>query len=350
MDLFSRQVAAAALVDGQHFTLPGFGTLEGAYVSARIDHASRKVDPPNLAVHWHVVVDEEAQTFAELLTRTGATSFEAEATELAWTAALTSGEDIEVGDLGTLRRDPLTKHVNFFPNERALAQAYWGGGAVAVEPLARREAVAHWEPVAAAKSASQPPPPVAAAAAGKPRRSPVPYLLGAATLLLIGGLVWYLVAQRGGGRHPGEQHVLQVSQERLNRSPHDPTPVELAESDVAAVPAPVDELDFAISDPEEEVAPAAFDPAALAGDDEDFSQPYRPESFDAVIIVGSFTSSRYTDRLQEKILAAGLVPYVDHPGSLDRVGVAFSANSQAEVMAMLERMRLEFGEDSWILD
>ena len=135
MDQFPSALAAAALVDGQHFTIPGYGTLEGVYVSAQINHVEREVAPPRLEVTWETTPVPGAQTFAELLVNTGATNAEAIDAQDAWLDALERGERITVGDLGTLELDGVTNLARWTPNREALDRAYWSSGSVPVEPL-----------------------------------------------------------------------------------------------------------------------------------------------------------------------------------------------------------------------
>lgn len=69
-----------------------------------------------------------------------------------------------------------------------------------------------------------------------------------------------------------------------------------------------------------------------------------------MIILGSFGSNQNAARLTERLAEKGLLPYVDQPGNLTRVGVSFTASSQAEVDAMLTRMRREFNSNAWVLE
>ena len=141
MDTFSRSLAAAALVEGRGFTLPGVGTLEGRYVPARIDHVRRVVEPPTLDIAWTRPTVAGPPTFAQLLVSTGATPAEAQAAQDAWLSALEAGESIGIGELGSLvPTQDAGVAVDFLRDEEGLRRAYWGGGEVAVEPLPRRPA------------------------------------------------------------------------------------------------------------------------------------------------------------------------------------------------------------------
>jgi len=125
-------------VDGQHFTLPGFGTIEGVYVSARIDHGARQVEAPRLEVRWQSEEDQAAQTFANLLVSTGATSFEADDIQNSWLDALATGESIEVGDLGILISDKDSGECRFEENAEALASVFSGRQTVSLAPISKR--------------------------------------------------------------------------------------------------------------------------------------------------------------------------------------------------------------------
>ncbi len=357
MDEFSQRLAASALVDGQHFTLPGHGTLEGVYVAARIDHAAKLVEPPHLEIRWTTIVDERVQSFAEMLQRSGATTAEAETMQRSWLNALDAGETIHIGDLGQLFFDPTTALVGFLPNGSALQKAYWGGGAVELEPLAKRAA-----PVVPAAPALEPvPSPPPARTRSKVQRL-VPYL-AAAAVILVGILIYSLADRQVEEQNQNRGQVIPVNQDRLNRSPREAIlPAHAAPHEEIG---PVEERSIVPGQPsdvntysDELPAPgaltfedesAAFDPAALAGEGGN-DDSYQTVEIEAVVVLGSFGNPQNASKLTQKIVEAGLIPYVDQPGQLTRVGVTFSARNEEDIARMLQRMRSDFNPKAWLLE
>ena len=387
MDSFSRSLAAAALIDGQHFTLTGFGTIEGVYVSARINHSERRVEAPRLEVKWSDEVDPTAQTFSQFLESTGATSFEANDIEGNWLDALTTGESIVIGDLGTLVPDPSTGLCSFEANTDALAGAFSGNNAVTLEPISKRALpdtpVAPVVEIDTKKDNS--------ASAKTKERSLVSRLVpyasaAAAVLLLIVAINFFTKEAPVNDDSRGK--VVTVNQERLNRSPREEAttadlPIEQIEEgpfDEASTSAPEgfdnslsieedasDDLGDAIAgvindmpvdfesaspsrvgDEAQEEVPA-FDPAALAGGLND-DNLFAISEIDVVIVLGSFTNSANAARLTEKVAEAGLIPYVDQPGAFTRVGATFAVSSEAEVEQLKHQMRKQFSTSAWVLE
>lgn len=395
MDDFSRALAAAAVIDGQHFTLPGCGTLQGTYVPARVDHLARTVQPPTLEVTWSKQPSAEAQTFADLLAASGATSAEASATEATWVETLHAGDPIEVGDLGRLHLDRQTGAIEFDANEAGLRGAYWSGGPVSVEPLARRPESAtkiefdsgkHVPPAPRRRRARGGSPRIAAFATGA-----VALLLAVFAYLAFGG--------QGDAESPrvavGEEggKVVPVRGERLNRSPREASqpasspPTESAPSangasgsaegrgastdhratapppaaaiepqrkaptpgDPTQKPAPgVDAIPDRRPAGEREESPTVppvSDPATLAGQASDFD----PDAVQAVVILGSFGSADNAARLTERVAEAGYVPYVGQRGRLTQVGVTVSASSDNEVAVILEQLREAYNRDAYVV-
>lgn len=378
MDAFSRSLAAAALVDGQHFTLPGFGTIEGVYISARIDHGARQVEAPRLEVRWSTSEDETAQTFSELLVSTGATTNEAAEIEGNWLDALAKGEHIEVGDLGTLRPNTEDGTCDFEPNVDALAAAFSGSVTIPLEPISKRTLpqtpVAPVVAIDTKKHSS-------ASAKTDPSfiRKLVPYVSAAAVVLL--GVMAINFFSRSPALDENLGKAVTVNQDRLNRSPREEAttadlPVQSIEeatpsdiiagepsyADNGATSAPQDftsaitssEKDAPVADPVSPNAEAnqgipSFDPASLAGQNED-EVLFALSEIDIVIVLGSFGNSKNAARLTEEIAAAGLIPYVDQPGDLTRVGATFIVSSEAEIEAVKARMRKEFNPNAWVLE
>ena len=403
MDDFSRALAAAAVIDGQHFTLPGCGTLEGTYVPARVDHVARTVQPPTLEVSWSGLPSDEAQTFAELLATSGATNAEAAATQAAWIEALHAGDPIRVGDLGTLRLDGATGEIAFEADESGLRGAFWAGGPVAVEPIARRGAPAEVElaahPVA-------PPPPRRFRPRGGGKRNPA-FVTGGAVALALAIFGYVTLADDAPSGPPAEVdpatgQAVPVRSERLNRSPRDtyrpeagasePTPREhpadraeagggrpgvapsptrrdggeastasapdpasgeAAETPPALAPAPTETVGPAASRPPAPAAaepapevPASFDPASLAGESRDFD----PDAVQAVILLGSFGDADNAARLTERVASEGLIPYVGQRGRLTQVGVTVSASGENELAALLQRLRADYNPEAYVLE
>ena len=389
MDDFSRSLAAAALIDGQQFTLPGYGTLTGTYVSARINHAERHIEPPTLDLEWSSRVDERVQTFEELLIATGATSYEAADIQDSWLNALRDGETIYLGDLGALQLDQATQLVGFTPHQTGLDQAYWASGVVEIEPLSKRTATVE-QPVAPAvevdlhMSTNAAVEPLHVAHRAKTQRGWLVPFAAAASVLLVAGLLWFLVSDREPADDPSVRgQVVAVNQERLNRSPRELAAAEtVIEPDVddnfvAGGVAEVEDdvtnnYDYAADDASQEYtasgsdlippaepagaemsdpsfAPDAFDPAALAGTDTE-EYDFAVEPIEAVIVLGSFGSPTNAARMTEQIAAAGLLPYVDQQGELTRVGVSFEATSESDIADMMQRMRADFNPRAWLLE
>ena len=406
MDDFSRALAAAAIIDGQHFTLPGCGTLAGTYVPARVDHLARTVQPPSLEVSWTKDPSAAAQTFADLLAVSGATNAEAGATEAAWVEILHAGDPIEVGDLGTLRLDRKSGAIEFESNEAGLRGAYWSGGPVAVEPLARRPKA----PTTVGFDPGQ-------LAATSPRRrrargnSPrVAALATAAAAVLIALFAYAALSGEGAEVRPrvasaDGKRVVPVSGERLNRSPRETAPDESAKASPEAPPrqgaatgasaarpkertpaasalgeaagAPTPEASAPPptrttasptvaapeapgrpgaaepgSDPanrrtiaEPPAPPKPLDPASLAGEPRD----YDPDAVQAVVILGSFGSADNAARLTERVAEDGYVPYVGQRGRLTQVGVTVSASSDSEVAVILEQLREHYSAEAYVI-
>ncbi len=426
MDAFSSSLAAAALVDGQHFSLPGFGTIEGIYVPAWINHVNREVDPPRLEVRWTRPAHPDAQTFADLLVGTGATYAEASATQDAWLATLEAGEAVSIGDLGLLRFDEASGLVEWLPYEAALAAAYWRGGAVAVEPLPKRNAsVSAEEPVEGAFPGAEAKVVALAeadgtdesgdaayedqgVASGRSQPFPLAKLLRYAAMfgLVVVGLALLRSAFAEQIDAPDDGQAVAVSQDRLNRSPLDASsaPVGVVAEDfvapeynaaygpsgaggapsmqnqalqapksVAAEPADAKPATARANTPPSNVNrlprnAQRIDPADLASVPEPakaakatkVGKPVKPAKpaksakarqvgGDVVIILGSFESNDNAARLTERLAAKGLLPYVDQPGKLTRVGVSVSDVSPAEASAMLARLKREFNPNAWIL-
>ncbi len=414
MDAFSCSLAAAALVDGQHFSLPGFGTIEGIYIPAWINHVSREVDPPRLDVRWTQPPHASAQTFAELLVSTGATSAEAHEIEGEWLRELSRGRAIAIGDLGTLRLSDGGGLVDWTPSERALASAYWSGGAVAVEPLPKRAAAREAssgdagdvEPRGVAIASVEP----TVVSTDEDRPTRVKRVLSLARILRYAamfavvsiGLALLRSAFSEQISETESAQAIAVSQDRLNRSPLDPAPPTAGVLDegfeaplynpafgpsgaiAAAPPRQVEQVIRSAEGPSVADGPGApaptqratptspsksaparlareqqVDPADLASRRPTSTRKpvaaqstskKRPREKEEVIILGSFGSNQNAARLTERLAEKGLLPYVDQPGNLTRVGVSFTASSQAEVDAMLTRMRREFNSNAWVLE
>ena len=407
MDDFSRALAAAAIIDGQHFTLPGCGTLAGTYVPARVDHLARTVQPPSLEVSWSKEPSAAAQTFADLLAASGATNAEASATEAAWVETLHAGDPIEVGDLGTLRLDRKAGTIEFDANDAGLRGAYWSGGPVAVEPLSRRPKA----PKTVGVDAVQP-------AAPRPRRrrargnSPRVAAIATAAAALLIAIVAYAAFSGDDASptprvaaEPDEKRVVPVRGERLNRSPREtpvkeparsaaeaPTrkgttaepradrparstpPASAAERSAAASATPpaasrpvqprsndgsAVERESARPTESKRATEAAtrksaadgpapsktLDPAALAGEPTD----YDPDAVQAVVILGSFGSADNAARLTERVAEDGHVPYVGQRGRLTQVGVTVSASSDNEVAVILEQLREAYNAEAYVI-
>ena len=393
MDEFYRSLVAAALTDEQVFSLPGCGTLSGHYVSARVDHGARLVRPPRLEVAWRSEVDPEVPTFAEMLARSGATSAEAAAAERSWCDALRDGRPIEIADLGTLASDPVTGLIGFAPDEEALGRAYWAGGAVAVEPLRQRAGadavpVAPVVPIAtgdAQRADADAQPAVtpsnlstrAVPAARRPRPRRWFGVAVAASVPLLAALAVWTFATRGEGGDPiadDTPQVVAVNQDRLNRSPSDDLDADAdADADALAAGDPdagdayavaPDEFDAVIPDAgldeyagydedDDAAALLAADPAYddLAVEDLEAlgALDFSAGSVEAVIILGSFSDAANAARMTERVAATGLVPYVDQPGDLTRVGVSFEAQSVAEIAARMRELRAAYTPDAWFL-
>ncbi len=384
MDAFSRSLAAAALVDGQHFTLPGFGTIEGVYVSARIDHSARRVEAPRLEVRWSDEVDPSAQTFAEFLVSTGATKAEANEIEGNWLDALTTGDFIVIGDLGSLVPDRLSSKCSFKANEEALKVAYSASQTVALEPISRRalpdRPVAPVVEIDTINSDT---------ASAKTKRSLVsrlvPYVSAAAIVLL--GIMAINFFTKRPTLDESRGKAVTVNQDRLNRSPReevttaDLSTERIEEADANdliagesagydnsissdednteefddALSGAIDDMPIAFdSEPEvntqdgQEQVPA-FDPAALAGGIDD-DHLFTLSEIDVVIVLGSFTNAANAARLTEKVAAAGFIPYVDQPGEYTRVGVTFAVTTEAEVEELKHQMRKQFDPNAWVLE
>ena len=396
MDQFSSALAAASLVDGQHFTLPGYGTLEGVYVSAQIDHVQREVAPPSLRVAWSVPPVPDAQTFADLLGATGATPEEASAAQDAWLGALGRGTRVIVGDLGGLELDGASGEVRWVGNPEALAEAYWSGGAVALEPLdrpAEQEASADAVggdgasavPAFAKTAVADVPESTMTTAAGAemavvPGRAPArrrTKVLRYAALLA--GVVVGLVALRYvlAEEEPAAPAAVAVavSNDRLNRSPLDDasvldedyeTPDYNAELGPGATAAPelasggFDPADLAGGDPAATAAAPQRAPdggrAAGLGDDDDYGSA--GEGYDGagaereyVVIVGSFGQDRNARAFQERLLGDGHLPYVDQFGGLTRVGITVTTTGRrGELTGALTKLRGQYNEGAWILE
>lgn len=363
MDEFSRSLAAAALIDGRRFSLPGHGTLAGEYLSARINHVERHVEPPSLEVTWSPTVSAEVPTFAELLSATGATTAEAEGSQRAWLEALALGSAIEIGDLGTLQHDAAAGRVVFTAKPTALERAYWANGPVDLEPLeARAEAVAApTTPVVPIALAQASAPPAAAAvptsgqvaqpAIARPTRARRAWLVPAAiaATLAFAALVIFSVA---GSDDPDDAladaergQVVAVRQDRLNRSPREDAVEEAPDDDfVDGDYASEGDAPYA-----EEPGDLAFDPAGLAGEP-DADEDYAFAPIEAVIVLGSFGNADNAARLTEQVAGDGLLPYVDQNGELTRVGVAFEAETEDDIAAMMQRLRAEYNPSAWLLD
>jgi len=384
MDVFSRSLAAAALVDGQHFTLPGFGTIEGVYISARIDHGARRVEAPRLEVRWENEEDSKAQTFAQLLVRTGASTLEAEETQGDWLDTLTTGESIAIGDLGSLVPDASKGTCSFEADTNGLASAFSGKLTVDLEPISKRalpkEPIA---PVVAIETEKQ----VSAfAKTGSARlRKLVPYAsVAAVALIAVMALKFYSETP---ALDDNQGKAVAVNQDRLNRSPRE---------EVTTAELPIEELEEARSSDiiagqplgfdnsiaiEEEViateeniedvsnalvqegdanpqssSPAVvepsqvvpIDPAALAGGPDD--EMFKISEIDIVVVLGSFGNVANASKMTEDVAQAGLIPYVDKSGSLTRVGATFSVSSEAELEEVKAQMRKQFNPNAWVLD
>ncbi|MFK8058160.1 MAG: SPOR domain-containing protein [Saprospiraceae bacterium] len=382
MDAFSRSLAAAALVDGQHFTLPGFGTIEGVYISARIDHGARRVEAPRLEVRWDSEEDPNAQTFAALLVSTGATTFEAEDIENKWLDALTTGDSIQVGDLGTLLPNKAEGTCTFESNTAALAAAFSGSQTVTLEPISKRALPdSPVAPVVAIDTKSQ------GSASAKTKDSFVRKLMpmAAAAAIVVLGVVAIQFFSRSSTIDANAGKAVTVNQDRLNRSPReeattadlpmerigeispsefstdevvaydnssliDDSPIGSITEELSAIPdnGPFDHSSAIPSSRDTQVVPS-FDPAGLAGLSEDESM-FTTSEIDVVIVLGSFSNTNNAARLTEKVAAAGLIPYVDQPGDLTRVGATFSVSSEAEIEEVKLRMQKQFNSTAWVLE
>ena len=362
MDNFSRSLAAAALIDGQHFSLPGCGTIEGIYVSAKINHVTKSVEPPSLEIRWTNVVDEQAQTFEDLLIHTGATTTEAQDIQNQWLATLESGSGIQLGDLGELKFDVDTQRIGFFPNEVGLNKAFWNSGALSLEPLDRREA--DMTASAAEVETTQ----VSTAHLQNTSTSTsekgvlkmlLPYM--AAAVVVVSGVLLFHSLTRVEAPDAGDKgQVVAVNHDRLNKSPRED---EGASTDFSEDQGLMDEPEGEIStkiekfDPENLGAVAsdatedfgAFDPAGLAGGDVD-ETGFELVPIELVIIVGSFGNSANAEAMAKKVTAAGFQSYIDQTSNMTRVGVSFSASNEQQVADMVQQMRVKFNPNAWLLE
>ena len=363
MDQFSSSLAAASLVDGQHFTLPGYGTLEGTYVSARINHVEREVSPPRLEVTWTSPPVPGAQSFAELLINTGATTAEAIDAQDAWLDALERGDRVVVGDLGHLVLDGNNNLVQWCSNEEALANAYWTGGAVAVSPLRDATPAAGVESDgggggASAKTATAAAAPPTVVHARKPaggHRKLLRYAALFAGVLI--GLILLRNVTSGGAADEGDAVAVTISNDRLNRSPLD---------GAAATDGVLDDV-YEEPDYNPDLGPGGsgegFDPANLAGERPSRSADARihpredhgADSYDTgggehVVILGSFGRAKNAERFKERLLQGGHLPYVDQYNGLTRVGVTVATERRGELTEALARLRSEYNENAWVLE
>jgi len=376
MDDFSRSLAAAALLDGQRFSLPDYGTLAGCYVSARINHAERQIEPPTLDLTWSSQVDDDVQTFEELLIATGATSWEAKEMQEAWLTTLAAGEPIYLGDLGVLQLDQTSQVVGFTPHKTALEQAYWASGAVELSPLQTRSEptsipTAPVVPINLKQTADQP-----SAEVGRqlPARSPrakrawrAPFAVAASVLLCALALWVFLRQDSSSELDETAGQVVAVNQDRLTRSPRELAPPESIGPDtgngfVAGGAASTDDEQPLVdaeqydvleedisSQPSELNAPTTFDPASLAGGP-GADDAFEAVPIEAVIVIGSFGQADNAARMTERIASAGLLPYVDQQGELTRVGVSFEASSEQDIAIMMQQLRADFNPNAWLLE
>ena len=368
----SRAIAAAALIEGERFTLPGCGTLAGTYVSAVVDHRSGHVVPPRLRVAFEQSPDPTAPTLCDLLEGAGLPLADARHEEDALIAHLHAGGTADIGDLGTLHGG---ERVVFEGSEQGQRTAFWSGDPVTLEPLGRRGAPAGAavaaEPTAVAVASSAAPAdaePAPAVRARRPlRRSSYVALATAAVVSICFGV--FLASRAGGGADAEPtQRVLTVNQERLNRSPREAT-VETA-GELPERPNGVEPGSPAPAQPVDDVAAAEFDPADLAGAAPTNSSAARnapaaessaglgpadePDVLagdrEAVVVLGSFSDGVNASRLTERVAAAGYLPYVDQHGDLTRVGVSLAIASDEELAVRLQSLRAEFNPRAWVLD
>ena len=409
MDAFSTSLAAAALVDGQHFTIPNYGTLEGLYVSARINHVRRQVSPPRLEVRWTQPPNGGAQTLAELFVTTGATSDEAEGFQDDWVAALGSGEEIRLGDLGTLRFDSAAEAVTWVPNFTGLKSAFWAGEAVDVEPLDRRGPAPPAEGLSGelTDSEQRDDERIEESAFAKTPSDKFHLSELLRYVAMVGIVVFSLAMLRSAFTEPTlpeeSPRAVSISDDRLNRSPLDvvnlgaavvaedfeepsydpaygptdgitvapkpgpPPSVRSADPPAEAKTEPLERRaaapTFRLAEPARVLDPADLadpadiaDPANLADAgmpvaNASVRQPaVRRSGTDQVIILGSFGNSENAGRLTERIAAKGYLPFVDQPGALTRVGVSLTVETPADLDRMLAKLRREFNPNAWVLE
>jgi len=336
-----------------------------------------------LEVRWESEEDSRAQTFAALLVSTGATTFEAEEIERNWLIALKSGESIEIGDLGVLVPLSSGDTCMFEPNTAALASTFSSNRTVAIEPISKR-ALPDTPVTPTIGVDKQVNDSASAKTSNSVLRRLIPYASAAALVLL--GVLAINYFSRSPNIDASLGKAVAVNQDRLNRSPREAAttadlPIERIEEAlpselIAGEPsATLDKennlvlgspsfpdsalpeiannspFDHSSAIPSEESSPeaAAFDPAGLAGGipEEDL---FEISEIDVVIVIGSFGNSANASRLTEKIAAAGLIPYVDQPGELTRVGATFSVSSEAEIEEVKHQMRKQFNPTAWVLE
>lgn len=342
MEDFSKKVAAAALVEGQSFYLPNFGTLEGIYIAAKINHVEKEIESPKLDVEWKNNSKKDTPSFKEILVWSGATSKEAETYQDEWVNALNNGEDIEIGDLGILKGlDTSNQQVQFIPNHEALSKVFWSSNGVKLPqstskpkqkatPVANNPAENTFErkPLVREKEKST-------------KDLLVRFFVGATILLLSGFLIWQLVQTPKSTSKAVAARSQAVENSRLNQapagepkiSPRNQANKEARNVNNASVVAP---------------SSAAVDPASLGA--QETTLDFTEGEIQVPVIIGSFGNQSNVVSLEEKLKKLGFDTYQDQANGMTRVGALFSVQSQQELDLYVQQMRAQFNPKAWVLE
>lgn len=333
------------IVERDTVILPGFGALETRYEPAAFDYVQGKLYPPNKSLTFNANLRLNDGTLIRHVQQHENCDYEAAKTRVedfvgSIKTQLATGETIHLPGIGKFFHD-LNQKTHFLPEGQAqLYPATFGLPTVNAQPVQR---------AAAAPAAVEAPAPTAAQHPGtlvlRPSRSArianvfvraLPFLL-----VLAIGLIGYTVYKIQDT--DDAPYVRNVNQERINRKPGIPT-------ETAEIPL-IDATDDDLVGTDTDTDGLDLDAPASDYDRRDTeSSTLEPGRQTDVIVVGTFGTPRYAERMLQRVSEDGYDGWSERmPNGLRRIGVNIAFSSEMEKRERLETMRDRYTRSAYLL-
>lgn len=343
------QAIVKVLIDAGRVSLPGLGTFQLAPQEALVDPIDRKALPPDSSVTFNPNLVLDDGRLVQYLCEHSQLSVAAATQEVndfcqQLLQRIEAGENVALPGLGHLRKD-YRGSFQFAPGRNRFDKAHFGLPEVPLEPIIRPNGGITTAPSttpASSRPLSPPSIPVASAA-NKPVASPTPirqqeeekgrlqkialWLLGLTILLVAAGLLIDRASRNNSSdlSGPDRPAVTDPSDDAFTRIPegeqrtYDPDPATIANENTATENRTAD-------DNNSNTTPAAPSQPAVV-------------THSAIIAIGQYGQASNVTRAERRVEAAGFQLYSRRNGSLTRVGVAVTYETEAELQRLLEDVR-----------